>query len=142
MQSTAFAGIAGRLTGTTYRHLATTASLIDWAEVWATFTHGLRVVIVMLLMTGRATRRAWDALPGLSERLGKAYAQLITGQATEHVAEQVEPQVDYASMLEALTVRDLRATCVTLGLPSKAYRAARKADLVALLAELHVNPTI
>jgi hypothetical protein len=53
-----------------------------------------------------------------------------------------EPAVDYASLLEALTVKDLRATCVTLGLPSRAYRAARKADLIALLADLHVNPLI
>ena len=51
-------------------------------------------------------------------------------------------KVDYASLLEALTVRDLRATCVTLGLPSKAYRTARKAELVAMLAELSVNPTL
>ena len=45
-------------------------------------------------------------------------------------------------LLEVLTVRDLRQTCVTLGLPSKAYRSARKADLVAMLAELSVNPTL
>lgn len=51
-------------------------------------------------------------------------------------------KVDYASLLEALTVRDLRATCVNLGLPSKAYRSARKAELVAMLAELAVNPTL
>lgn len=59
----------------------------------------------------------------------------LFGQVTEQA-------VDYASLLEAMTVRDLRATCVTLGLPSKAYRAARKTDLVALLADLHVNPTL
>ena len=67
----------------------------------------------------------------------------LFGQPTEQVTEQVTEQaVDYASLLEALTVRDLRATCVTLGLPSKAYRCARKTDLVALLADLHVNPTL
>lgn len=53
-----------------------------------------------------------------------------------------EPATDYASLLEALTVRDLRKTCVTLGLPRSTYRCARKADLVALLADLHVNPTL
>lgn len=68
----------------------------------------------------------------------------FVGQETEQETEQVvsAPAVDYASMLEALSVKDLRKTCVTLGLPSKAYRAARKAELVAILADLHVNPTL
>lgn len=68
----------------------------------------------------------------------------FVGQETEQETEQevAAPAVDYASMLEALSVKDLRKTCVTLGLPSKAYRAARKAELVALLSELHVNPTL
>lgn len=67
---------------------------------------------------------------------------------TEQVTEQEpavdhgRPAVDYASLLEALTVKDLRKTCVTLGLPRNSYRSARKADLVALLADLHVNPTL
>lgn len=63
----------------------------------------------------------------------------FVGQETEQETEQA---VDYASMLEALSVKDLRKACVTLGLPSKAYRAARKAELVAILADLHVNPTL
>lgn len=76
----------------------------------------------------------------------------FVGQPTEQETEQVVSTpvpvdqaalaVDYASLLEALSVKDLRKTCVTLGLPSKAYRAARKADLVALLADLHVDPTL
>jgi hypothetical protein len=57
-------------------------------------------------------------------------------------ASEATAPVDYASLLEGLTVKDLRATCVTLGLPSKTYRAARKSDLIALLADLHVNPIL
>lgn len=138
-----------RIAGTTCRHLTTAYSLIDWQEVAAIVIHGLKILVVFSLLAGRATRRAWDSLPGWSERLGKAYVRLLGLEPTPVVEPEpvVKPEpepspapvVDYASMLEALTVRDLRATCVTL---SKAYLAARKADLVALLAELHVNPTL
>ena len=187
MQPTTFAGRAGRMLGTTL-------ALIDWTEVWATFLHGLQVTIVLVLLAGRATRHAWDSLPGLSERLGSWYARMIVPTSHRHHHAQdlsghhhqggdhpLRPQqgsghvhsdradgpqgsdsqgaptgrvvtltpvdcglpaVDYASLLEALTVRDLRATCVTLGLPRNSYRSARKAELVALLADLHVNPTL
>lgn len=71
------------------------------------------------------------------------WAWVVGEQApTTEPTPAVEATADYASLLEALTVRDLRSTCVTLGLPSKAYRTARKADLVALLAELSVNPLL
>ena len=139
MQPTTFAGRAGRILGTTL-------ALIDWAEVWATFLQGLQVTIVLALLAGRVTRHAWDSLPGLSERLGKAYTQLLGLESAPPdpapAPEPIEPAVDYASLLEALSVKDLRKTCVTLGLPSKAYRAARKAELVSILADLHVNPTL
>lgn len=181
MQPATVAGRSGRMLGTTL-------ALINWAEVRATSLHGLQVAIVLTLLAGRATRHAWDSLPGLSERLGSWYARMLVPASTRsHHHDQalsghhhqggdlplrphqgpgnahstraagapgsgsqgaadggvVTPTpVDYASLLEALTVRDLRSTCVTLGLPRNSYRSARKAELVALLADLHVNPLL
>ena len=80
----------------------------------------------------------------LLDRLGRLTDILLLVAPIEPapLAPEPAPAVDYASLLEALTVRDLRKTCVTLGLPRSCYRSARKADLVALLADLSVNPTI
>lgn len=73
------ARIAGRIIGTTARHLIALERQIDWAEVGAIVLHGLQVLIVMTLLAGRYTRRAWDALPVLSERLGKAHSRWLVG---------------------------------------------------------------
>jgi hypothetical protein len=84
----------------------------------------------------------------LLDRLGRLADLLLTLRHKQPTAPEPEaapepaPAVDYASLLEALTVRDLRKTCVTLGLPRSCYRSARKADLVALLADLSVNPLL
>lgn len=97
--------------------------------------HIITAALWMAAIVHALAVRAWV---GLSASWPHFWAWFV-GQETEQETEQV---VDYASMLEALSVKDLRKTCVTLGLPSKAYRAARKTDLVALLADLHVNPTL
>lgn len=75
------AGDLGRLAGTLVRHLRWLNDQIDWAEVAEIVIHGLKILIVLTLLAGRATRRAWDGLPGLSERLGKAYAALLVPTA-------------------------------------------------------------
>jgi hypothetical protein len=106
---TALAGTAGRITG----HAAAAAVWVykntDWAEVWEVVLQGLKVAIVLTLLAGRATRRAWDALPGLSEQLGCWYAARVAPVALP--AYQVAPvpaRVEVRQHLEALTCRQLR----------------------------------
>jgi hypothetical protein len=95
-------------------------------------TAALFVVATVHALVLRAWPHFWSWFVGRESAPESAPAAVDNGR----------PAVDYASLLEVLTVRDLRQTCVTLGLPSKAYRSARKADLVAMLAELSVNPTL
>lgn len=78
MTTTTLAGIAGRIAGTTARGPLWANEQIDWVEVWAIVLHGLQILIVLTLLAGRWTRRAWDALPALSEQLGCWYAARIT----------------------------------------------------------------
>jgi hypothetical protein len=109
MTTTTLAGTAGRITGHAaagviwiYRHT-------DWAEVWETVLQGLKVAIVLTLLAGRATRRAWDALPGWSEQLGQWYAARIAPVALP--AFQVAPvpaRVEVRQQLEGMTCRQLR----------------------------------
>lgn len=80
--------------------ITTITRQIDWAEVRATAWHGLQVAIVLTLLAGRMTRRGWDALPVLSERLGKAYTRLLVGPP-------VTPRPVPAD-LQALTRRQLQ----------------------------------
>lgn len=80
------AGDLGRMAGTLVRHLRWLNDQIDWAEVAAIVIHGLKILIVLTLLAGRATRRAWDGLPGFSERLGKAYAALLVPSAPRAAA--------------------------------------------------------
>lgn len=77
MTNTTWAGTAGRLAGTAARGLICAYRTIDWAEVGSIVLHGLQILIVLTLLAGRATRRAWDALPVLSEQLGSWYARLL-----------------------------------------------------------------
>lgn len=79
--TTTWAGTAGRLTGAAARGLLWAYRTIDWAEVAAIVLHGLQILIVLALLAGRSTRRAWDALPVLSERLGCWYARLLAPTA-------------------------------------------------------------
>lgn len=73
------AQIAGRVAGIAYVHTRRTVALIDWAEVAAIVLHGLQVLIALTMLAGQMTRRAWDALPTLSEQLGQWYATALTG---------------------------------------------------------------
>lgn len=68
-----------RALGTAYGYTRYTASLIDWSEVQEIAIKGIKVLIVMTLLAGRATRQAWESLIVVSERLGKAYARLLVG---------------------------------------------------------------
>lgn len=77
MNTTTLAGAAGRLAGSTAR----IARQIDWVEVAQIVLHGLQILICVTLLAGRWARRAWDALPVLSEQLGRRYARLIVGSA-------------------------------------------------------------
>jgi hypothetical protein len=75
---TTLAGTAGRITGTAAAGVIWVHRNTDWAEVGAVVLRGLQVAIVLTLLAGRYTRKAWDALPGLSEQLGRWYAERIT----------------------------------------------------------------
>lgn len=79
--TTTWAGTAGRLAGAAARGLLWAYRTIDWAEVAEIVLHGLQILIVLTLLAGRATRRAWDALPVLSERLGRWHARLLVPTA-------------------------------------------------------------
>lgn len=68
-----------RTLGTAYGYTRYTASLIDWSEVQEIVIEGIKILIVMVLLAGRATRQAWESLIAASERLGKIYARLIVG---------------------------------------------------------------
>jgi hypothetical protein len=62
----------------------------------------LTALAILTLLAGRATRRAWDALPVLSEALGRWYARLLVGAARPCRRE-----------LERLTQRQLMAVVGT-----------------------------
>ena len=104
MTNTTMAGTAGRITGTAAKGLIWAYRTIDWAEVGAIVLHGLQVLIVLTLLAGRYSRRAWDTVPVLSERLGHWYASLIapaTAPAPTPARQRAE--------LEQLTCRQLMA---------------------------------
>lgn len=121
-----FPATAGRIAGTAVRHLIWLERQIDWAEVGAIVLHGLQVLIVLTLLAGRATRRAWDALLELSERMGRCYSRLLVRPAAAPVAPPlVHPLQPLAIELEQLTRSELQriAGC---------RRRLAKAQLVAL----------
>jgi hypothetical protein len=118
---------AGRIAGTAVRHLIWLERQIDWAEVGAIVLHGLQVLIVLTLLAGRATRRAWDALLELSERMGRCYSRLLVRPAASAPVAPplVHPLQPLAIELEQLTRSELQriAGC---------RRRLAKAQLVAL----------
>lgn len=100
---------AGRIAGTAVRHLIWLERQIDWTEVGAIVLHGLQVLIVLTLLAGRATRRAWDALLQLSERMGRCYSRLLVRPAAAPVAPPlVHPLQPLAIELEQLTRSELQ----------------------------------
>ena len=103
MTTTTFAGTAGRIVGTAVRQ-------INWAEVGAIVLYGLQILIVLTLLAGRATRRAWDILPGLSEQLGRAYARLLLG--VQPAPPQISAPIVTRHQLETMTCRQLMAVSV------------------------------
>lgn len=90
MIKTTTAAQLGRIAGTTVRGILWAHQQIDWRMVAAVVIDGLKILIVLALLAGRATRRAWDALPGISERIGRAYRRLIV-TATAAPAPAAEP---------------------------------------------------
>ena len=78
MELISIAGTAGRITGTITRGLIWANDHIDWAEVAQIVIQGLKVLVVLTLLAGRATRQFWDNLPGWSEQVGHLYGQLLT----------------------------------------------------------------
>jgi len=103
---------AGRIAGTAVRHLIWLERQIDWAEVGAIVLHGLQVLIVLTLLAGRATRRAWDALLQLSERMGRCYSRLLLPGTASTAAPTAPPAVHplqaLATELEQLSRSDLQ----------------------------------
>jgi hypothetical protein len=127
MNTTTLAGTASRIIGTAAAGLLWIYRSTDWAEVWATVLQGLKVAIVLTLLAGRITRRAWDALPGWSEQLGQWYADRITPPdevidltgmdwyapieflpAPAYIPAPVPARVEVRQHLEGLTCRQLR----------------------------------
>jgi hypothetical protein len=105
---TTVAGAAGRISGTATRGLIWACRQVDWAEVGAVVLQGLQVLIVLTLLAGRYARRAWDALPVLSEQLGRWYGGLIVRPADPIAPVAAPVQVNPRQQLEALTCRQLR----------------------------------
>ena len=123
---TTLAGTAGRALGTAARGLLWAHRTIDWAEVAAIVLHGLQLLIAVTLLAGRTTRRAWDALVPLSERLGQAYSSWLVGTpAVAPVPPVVHPLQALATELEQLTRAELQALVGT-------RRKLGKAQLVAM----------
>lgn len=102
---TTIAGTAGRITGTAILYGRQLNDQIDWAEVAQVVIQGLQVAIVLTLLAGRATRRAWDALPGLSEQLGRWYASKIAPMP--FMIAPVVARINVRQQLESMTCRQL-----------------------------------
>lgn len=110
MTTTSFAGSLGRVLGTTARVLIALERQIDWELVSSVVLQGLKVLVVLTYLAGQATRKAWDALPELSERLGRFYSSLLGASETPSVPElKVVPSPSYMapSGLQGLTQRQL-----------------------------------
>jgi hypothetical protein len=108
MSITTIAGTAGRITGTAARDLIWAHQQIDWAEVAAIVLHGLQILIVLALLAGRAARRAWDALPAWSERLGQLYRHLLAPSTASTAPPAVHPLQALAAELEQLSRSELQ----------------------------------
>lgn len=116
---------AGRIAGAITRALIWAYREIDWAEAAALAIACLQVLIVALLLAGRATRHAWAALPGLSKRLGRWYSRRLVGAT--RVTPAGTPAPARRRDLEQLTHRQLMALAGT-------RRKLAKRQLIELVA--------
>lgn len=119
------AKIAGRAAGTIARYALWIHRNTDWAEVGAIVIHGLKVLVVLTLLAGRATRAGWDALPSVSEQLGRWYASKIAPLPAFTIA-AVPAVLNIRATLERLPQRELMALAGT-------RRKLSKATLIAQL---------
>lgn len=103
---TTIAGTAGRIAGTAAKSILWINDQIDWAEVSQIVIDGIKVLIVLTFLAGRATRMAWAQLLQASEHLGCWYATLLTPTV---IPIMIHPLADLAHQLEQLTCRELRA---------------------------------
>ena len=137
--TTTAAGRAGRIVGTAARGLQWACKTIDWAEVGQIVTQGLKVLIVLTLLAGRGTRRAWDGLPVLSEQLGRRWAEVLAPAPAQPIPADSVPQLqaqpaplsnraqELLLELEGMTQRQLMALAGT-------RRRLSKRQLIAQLA--------
>ena len=119
-----------RILGTAYAYTRYAYSLIDWREVAAIVLHGLQVLIVMTLLAGRYTRRAWGSLLLFSERMGKAYSWLLLGDQPAPAPAVIQ--------LDTLSVPALRTLVRQWQLPTVSATGRRmcltsRSDLYAIL---------
>ena len=112
---------AGRAAGTIARGLIWARDEINWAEVAQLVLDCLILLAGLTLLAGRATRRAWAALPVLSERLGRWYAQLLVPAVVAPVVAppMIHPLAALAVELEQLSCRELREMLGTRRRPAK-----------------------
>jgi len=109
----------GALAGTAVRGLLWINDQIDWAEVAQIVIHGLKVLVVLTLLAGRATRRGWDGLLLASEHLGELYAAWIAPTAPRPPLQRL---------------RLLRALAAALRAAIEAWRLRQRLSLEAYLA--------
>lgn len=115
-----------RTLGTAYGYTRYTASLIDWSEVQEIVIEGIKILIVMTLLAGRATRQTWESLIAVSERMGKIYARLIVGTApttTTTIVKEITTVTETDPIL-ALRAQGMsqRAIAAELGITRHAVR--------------------
>ena len=123
--------VAGRAAGTIARALIWAREEINWAETRDLVIGCLTVLAALTYLAGCATRRAWDALPCQSERLGRWYSRLLVPPAAALAPTPAPPAVHplaaLASGLEQLSCCELREILGT-------RRRSAKRELVASLA--------
>lgn len=134
MKTTTFAATAGRIAGLGYAHARNIAAQINWVEVGAIVVYGIKVLIALTILAGQQTRKAWDALPGLSEQFGKRFATFVApietpAGITANIQPEINPLATLAEELQYLTVKELQALVGT-------KRKMRKAELVNLALAL------
>lgn len=129
---------AGRIAGTTAKGLIWAYRTIDWAEVAQIVIQGLRILVVLALLAGRGTRRAWDALVPLSERIGRAYSRwLVTPETvrTVHVPVSAPKRAPHLQALEFELEQLMATPHRQLMAMAGTRRKLSKRQLVAMLAE-------